>query len=322
MVTLPPPDVSSVAGRAPRPERHVEIVVIGAGPAGCAAALAAARAGAEVLLVDEHPVDPGLIGLDAPYLFGGRATAATQNPARLVETLLENNPALMAAMEQGVDVALSTAAWGAWVNGPGIGALPAPLVGLACATRSWFVSFDRLIVATGARDLNLCFEGAGQPGVMGAQGLHALLARYDAFAGRRLVILGTGPLAVATADLALARGVAVAAMVEARDAPQAPAEALARLAAAGVEIVVGHAPLRATGGPHGVTGLALAPTGGGAPREIACDTVCLAVGVVPMIELLDVLGAARTLDPARGGHAPVLGPGGAASAPGGSIRTR
>ena len=49
-------DARSVADKAPRPERHVAVVVVGAGTAGVAAAIAAARGGAEVLLVDENPI--------------------------------------------------------------------------------------------------------------------------------------------------------------------------------------------------------------------------------------------------------------------------
>jgi len=49
---------------------------------------------------------------------------------------------------------------------------------------------------------------------MGAVAAHSLLARYDAFAGRRMVVLGSGALGLATALLALERGVEVAAVVE------------------------------------------------------------------------------------------------------------
>ena len=311
-LTLPSPDRCSINGKVRPPERHVELLVIGAGKAGCAAAIEAAKAGADVLLVDEHPVAPGLIGLDVPYHFGGRATAAVQNPERLVEVIAANNPALMEAMELGVDVALSTIAWGAWVDAPGFGALSVPMVGLADETRSWFVGFDRLILATGARDLNLSFQGSEQPGVMGAQGFAALVTRYEAFSGSRVAIVGTDALAAATARLALERGVEVAALVEVRDAPVASSE-VSELASRGIEVVTGHVPLEAKGTAEGVTALVLAKAG--VPhekREIACDTVCLAVGTVPTIELFDVLSAARTLAPERGGHVPVL----SAEAPG------
>ncbi|MBS7542749.1 FAD-dependent oxidoreductase [Ancylobacter oerskovii] len=313
-LTLPAPDRHSIAGKTPEPDERAEIVVIGAGPAGCAAAIEAARVGAQVVLIDENPVSAGLIGMDVPLQFGGRATPAVQTPERLVEQVLEANPALGEAFEIGVDVRLSTSAWGAWVNGPGLRGLPCGLLGLADETRSWTLGFDRLILATGARDLNLSFAGSDQPGVMGAQALHALLTRYDAFAGRRLAILGTGALALDAAELALARGLDVEALVEARVEPVGEAARIAALAAQGVEIITGHVPLAAEGGADGVTGLLLANVA--APerhRSLDCDTVCLAIGAVPVIELFDVLGAKRALAPERGGHVPVLGADGATS---------
>ncbi|MFX9680560.1 hypothetical protein ABTP05_19500, partial [Acinetobacter baumannii] len=73
------------------------------------------------------------------------------------------------------------------------------------------------------RDLVLGFAGWNQPGVMGAQGFAALLTRYDALASRRVVILGSGTLALETALLALARGIAVAALVEVAETVQGSA---------------------------------------------------------------------------------------------------
>ena len=312
--TLPPPDRFSLAGKSVVTEEQVELLVVGAGAAGCAAAIEAAKAGVSVMLIDENPVSAGLVGMDVPLHFGGRATNAVQSPERLVERVLEANPALAEALEIGVDVRLSTSVWGAWVKAPGLNSLSTGIAGLADETKSWLVGFDRIIVATGARDLNFTFVGSDQSGVMGAQGFHALLARYDAFAGRRLVIVGSGELALATAELALGHGLDVAALVELRDEPQSPADNLADLRERGVEIVTGHVPLAAHGNADGVSSLTICHREDVDHRhDIACDTVVMAVGAVPVIELLDVLGASREMAPARGGHVPVVSADGATS---------
>ena len=312
--TLPPPDRFSIADKSITVEEHVELLVVGAGTAGCAAAIEAARAGVSVMLVDENPVSAGLVGMDVPFYFGGRATNAVQAPERLVEQVLESNPALAEALEIGVDVKLSTSVWGAWVKVPGLNGLSSGIAGLADEDKSWRVGFDRLVLAAGARDLNFTFAGSDQPGVMGAQGFHTLLSRYDAFAGRRLVVVGSGDLALDMAALALDRGLDVAALVEVRDEAQGAAEKVAMLAERGVEIVTGHVPLRARANAEGVTGLVVAGRDDAdRQREIACDTVVMAVGIVPVIELLDVLGAKRELAPERGGHVPVVSEDGATS---------
>jgi len=305
-MTEPVRDPHAIDGKFPAPESMAQIVVIGAGPAGLAAALDCARAGAQVLLVDENPVSASLMADDAPLYFGQRMTGAVQTKARMIEQVFAANPGLEEAFELGIDVALGAYAWGGFLNGEGVRALPGPVVGLADEDHSWMVGFERLIVASGARDLALGFPGWDQPGVMGANGLHALLTTYDAFAGRRIVILGSGDLALSTALLALARGLEVGAIVETRDAPQGSADLTAQAAAAGLEILTGHVIARAEGGINGVERVWLAPVAGGADRVIDCDTVCLAIGLVPAIELLDVLGAKLALDRGRGGHVPVL----------------
>jgi thioredoxin reductase len=307
---LPPTgrDAYSIAGKFTPPEQRFDVVVVGAGSAGAQAAIDAAQGGASVLLVDENPVAPGLIGLDVPLYYGGRATAAVQNQGRMIEQVFAANPLLEQAFEAGVEVMLGISVWGAFVNGPGLNALPEPIVGLANEETSWLCGFGRLVIATGARDLALSFKGWDQPGVMGANALHALLTRYDAFAGRRMVILGSGELALSTALLALERGVEVAALVEVRDAPQGPQDLVDKVTAAGTPILTSHVVAEAKGGLDGVERVVLRALAdaGAAPVEIACDTICQAVGLVPMVELLDVLGAKLVYDGARGGHVPVL----------------
>src|ERR1700710_754225 len=101
----------------------VELLVIGAGEAGLAAAIEAAKAGVQVMLIDENPLGAGLIGMDVPQLFGNRWTAAVQNQGRMTEQLLATNPGLEEAFELGVDVRLGPYAWGAFVAGPNLRAL-------------------------------------------------------------------------------------------------------------------------------------------------------------------------------------------------------
>ena len=292
-------DLCAINGTRSAPDAHYDLVVIGAGSSGAAAAIAAVKAGKSVLLVDENPVSGALMGNDVPLYFGGRMTAATQNSERMLEAIFMSAPALEQAMEAGVEVLLGTSAWGVYRNGPGVSSLPEQVVGLADSTRSWLVGFDRIVLATGARDLALAFPGWNQPGVMGAAALKMLLTRYDAFAGRRILVLGSHDLALESALLAHERGLEVAGLVEVRDAPQGSADLVAQLGAAGIAIRCGQAIALAKGGIDGVEAATL--TSG---EVIACDTVCVAVGLVPSIELVDAMHGVRTLNAARGGYIP------------------
>lgn len=286
------PDPTSIAGKTFPLRGSFGQVVVGAGAAGIAAARASAAAGVATLLVDEHPLDPGLFGLDIPYLFGERLDAATRNAARMEERIAAARPDLLTAMEEGVEVALGVAAWGGFVKGATSRAMARPLLGLADREAAWLVGFERLAIATGARDVALPFPGWTLPGVMGARGFDAALRLYGAFSGQRIAVLGGGTLADGVVAAARAAGLDVA----------------AHLAAPARLRILGH---EEVGG--------LAWQDGGGWRETTCDTVVMAVDTVPMVDLPDVLGCAIAWDAARGGFAPALGEDGRTSLPGVTI---
>jgi len=292
-------DICAVNGTRSAPETRYDVVVVGAGPSGIAAAIDAAASGKSVLLVDENPVSGALMGNDTPLYFGGRMTAATQNADRMLEAIFMSMPDLEKAMEAGAELLLGTTAWGVYRNGPGVASLPEQVVGLADAERSWMVGFGKIVLATGARDLALAFPGWNQPGVMGAAALQMLLTRYDAFAGRRMLVLGSHDLALETALLAHGRGVEVLGLIETRDAPQGRDDLVAAVKAAGIPITCGQTIASAKGGIDGVEAATL--TNG---ETIACDTICVAIGLVPSIELVDAMHGPRSLNPTRGGYVP------------------
>ena len=303
-------DPRSIAGKAPTPERRVPLVVVGAGVAGVAAAIEAAEAGIEVLLVDEHPVDNDMMAMDVPLCFGQRMDGAVRNRTAMLARVVETNPGLTRAYEAGVDVQLGTYVWGAFVSGPTVRELPAPMLGLADDRRSWLVGYDRLVVAAGARDVMLGFPGWERAGTLGAAGATALLTRYRALSARRLVVLGSGALGLHTAALALEHSVEVMGVVEVGPHVRGDAEAARALAAHGVPFFTSHTVRAARGGTGEIESLVLAALdGAGAPvpgseREIACDAVCLAVGLTPSVELLHLVGARLRFAGALGGWIP------------------
>jgi thioredoxin reductase len=304
------PDPRSIAGKFPAPDRHVPLIVVGGGVAGVAAAIEAARAGVEVLLVDEHPVDNDMMAMDVPLCFGQRMHGAVRNRAAMLERVVETSPGLTRADEAGVDVQLGTYVWGAFANGPTVQSLPVPMLGLADDRRSWLVGYDRLIVAAGARDVLLGFPGWERAGTLGAAGAAALLARYRALAARRVVVIGSGALGLHTATLALEHGVEVAAIVEVEPRVRGDAGAAQALVARGVPIITSHT-IRAGRGRTGEIeslGIVAVDERGeavsGSEREIACDAVCLAIGLTPSVELLHLVGARLRFTAGLGGWVP------------------
>src|SRR5437763_1543151 len=256
-------------------------------------------------LPDERAVG-GMGARGVPLYFGGRMQPAVRNRSLMLERVVESNPALAAAAEAGVDVQVGTYVWAAFVPGPTFRELDGPLLGLADERRSWLVGYERLIVAAGARDVVLGFAGWERAGVMGAHAAAALLTRYRALAARRMVVLGSGDLGLRTAALALEAGVEVAALVEVGDRVRGDRKLARELADRGVPLLTSHTVQAARGRAGEVESVVLVGLDGGGEREIACDTVCWAVGLAPSIELLALTGARMRFSSPLGGWVPEI----------------
>ncbi len=178
-----------------------DLLIVGAGPAGLAAALAAAPSGARIALVDDNPAPGGQIWRDGPR--ASLPPRAHQMRQRLAgQANVEHFPATRVV-----------------ACGPGRRLL------LEDPQRGWQVGYRRLVLCTGARELLLPFPGWTLPGVTGAGGLQALAKGGLPLAGQRLVVAGSGPLLLASAASASQCGARLL-----RVAEQAPARTLAAFA--------------------------------------------------------------------------------------------
>lgn len=160
-----------------------DIVVVGAGPAGLRAASAAAEAGRRVALLDENPQVGGQI-------WRSSVAASRMDRARIraVERF-EASGATLFSGRQVVDADVSS-------ESGRLGRLDA----WAGATQTLETfTFERLILATGARERFLPFPGWTMPGVFGAGGLQALVRSGYEIRGKRVAVAGTGPLLLAVA---------------------------------------------------------------------------------------------------------------------------
>ena len=285
------------------------LVVVGAGVSGTAAAIEAARAGVQVTLVDENPISASMMGLNVPQFFGQRFTATLPNKA-LMERVAAANEALAEAEEAGVDVQLGTCVWGAFRNTETSRGLDGPQLGLADYERSWLMKFDRLIVAAGARDLGIAFAGWDLAGAMGANGAQSLMSRYQALSSQRMVVLGSGNLGLNTARMALDAGVEVAAVVDVSPSVRGDEALMSELRGKGVELYTSHTVREAVGSGGDLESVVLVEIDdngepvAGSEKVIAADTVCLAIGLVPNVELVSLLGCDLTFRSELGGYVP------------------
>ena len=285
------------------------LVVVGAGVAGTAAAIEAARAGVPVTLIDENPVSLSTMGMDVPLFFGQRIDGALGSRAML-ERVIAANDAMAEAAAAGVDVQIGTCVWGAFRNSDNSRMLDGPQLGLADDRQSWMVKYDRLIVAAGARDLGMPFDGSDLAGAMGANGAYSLMSLYQGLTSRRTVILGSGNLGLKTARMALMSGVEVAAIVEVAPSVGGDKALAAELRSLGVEFYTSHTVMEATGSDGQIKTVELVEVDRDndplafSEKDIAADTVCLAIGLVPNVELLSLLGCDLRFKSELGGFVP------------------
>ncbi|HXA24561.1 MAG TPA: NAD(P)/FAD-dependent oxidoreductase [Acetobacteraceae bacterium] len=312
-------DPKSIAGKQLPVEETTQLLVVGAGPAGVAAAAQAARLGIKVVLADENPVPASVMGDDIPLHFGQRFSAAARNRTAMLEAFIARDPTIAELFDAGVDVRLGTSVWGIYANGPSVGWLPGPVAGLQDGERCFMLGCNRVIVAAGRRDMGLAFPGWELPGVLGITAAQRLLERYGALDVRRAVVLGTSAEALAAARSLRAGGVEIAALIETASAAIGPDVLLPELA--DIRLLCRHTVRRGEGGPDGVEAVIVAPLDPdgvplqGRDQRIACDAVLLGVGAVPVIELLDALGCRIEYSAERGCHVPIVDGAGRTSVP-------
>ena len=175
--------------------RRCDVAVIGSGPAGIAAACAVAEAGRDVLLLDESPRPGGQIW---------RHTASS--PPLSARKWLRRLERSSASLESGAAV---VDAEGRTDEG-----VPRFRLTVEQEGRGWTVDAGALVLATGARELFLPFPGWTLPNVYGVGGAQALLKSGMSFAGKRVVVAGSGPLLLPVAAALTAAGARVALIAE------------------------------------------------------------------------------------------------------------
>ncbi|WP_434636759.1 FAD-dependent oxidoreductase [Klebsiella sp. I138] len=253
-----------------------DILIIGSGPAGLAAALAAASCGKQVIILDDNPRPGGQIWRDGPQVaLPGlarryrEAVAAEKNITLLNGARLIARPSAHSVLFETTD---------------------------DCGTVEW----QKLILCCGARELSLPFPGWTLPGVTGAGGLQAQIKHGLTLQGQKVVIAGSGPLLLAVAGTVTKSGGKVQQIIE-----QAPLSALWRFGSSlwrwpeKLRQLATLAPRRYLSGSqviraHGQTQLEAITLrdARGVERTIACQRLAIGYGLVPNVETALLFGCA------------------------------
>ena len=269
-----------------------DVAVLGAGPAGAAAAIEASSHGLRTIVFDEQVAAGGQVYRTSPRIEG----SGDADGDRLRD----------AFGKAGIDRRLAHRVWHIERGDKGFGVYALGADGPFNATAK------ALIVATGAQERYVPFDGWDLPGVMGLASATVLLKSQRVLPGKCVVVAGAGPLLYAVAHGIVAGGGRVAAVVDAQprhawwrpdvlSRPDLVLRGIAWLNAlwhAGVPIFRGRV-VRSV--MREGEALRVCVVGNGRVREIACDTVCCGFGLMPSTDVTRLLGATHAYEPSLGG---------------------
>jgi len=294
-----------------------ELVIVGGGPAGMAAALEARRAGVQVTLVEERATLGGQIYKQPPPEF------AVRQPKALGKEYVAGRVVVERTLGSGAEVLAGHAVWNVWGRGP-FDVAVYQHGGTARTLRT-----EHLILATGAYDRPVPFPGWTLPGVLTTGGAQSMVKIQQVYPGRRILMAGSGPLILAFSVQLHKLGANVVGVLEA--APQPGPGTVARLLRGalggnlpllregigylaylrqhGIPLHYGHAIARAEGTEQATGAVAVQVDRdwrpiAGTERRFDVDTICIGYGFLPSLEIPRLLGCALRYDENQGGHIP------------------
>ena len=251
-----------------------DVLIIGGGPAGLAAALAAGRSGARVILCDEDSRLGGRLLSERREIDGQPAADwlrdALAELASLPDVTILRRSTVFGVYDHGV--------YGVVERVSDHLAVPLPH---QARQRSWRITARRAVLAAGAIERPVVFSGNDLPGVMLAGAVRSYLNRFGVLPGRDAVVFSTGDDGWATARDLAAAGARVAAIVDPRPELDAGLTALAKQI--GARVFAGSVVCRAAGGR--ALSLVTIRDASGREQTLACDLLAVSNGWNPTLHL-------------------------------------
>jgi len=281
----------------PRDLGNVPLAIVGAGPAGLSAAIAAGRLGVECVVIDENAVPGGQLIKQTHMFFGSKEHHARVRGIDIGEILLKEIEDLPVSVMTGTTV---------------LGLYADRVLALLRNDRFHRLTAGSVILATGASENMLAFPNSDLPGVYGAGAVQTLMNVDGVAPGKRVLMIGAGNIGLIVSYQLLQAGVEVAAVVEGLPEIGGYHVHAAKIVRAGVPILTSHTILRALGTEH-VEGAVISQIDPqwrpieGTEVELDVDTICLAVGLTPNCELGSQLGCEEAFVAELGGRVSIHG---------------
>ncbi|MGO1347688.1 MAG: glycine cleavage T C-terminal barrel domain-containing protein [Brevibacterium aurantiacum] len=273
---------------------HTDVLVIGAGPAGLAAAREAGKTGARTLLLDDRAAPGGsLLSSSSETIDGVPASewiaSTVASFAEAEELTYRANTTVFGSYDSNYFVALEDRTLELVENG-GESAQGSTRSRPGTRQRVWHIRAQQVVLATGAHERPIVFADNDRPGIMLASAVRTYLNRFGVAAGQSVAIAATNDSAYELLADLHAAGIEVPAIIDSRTTASAMAESVAR--DTGTRLILGSAVSGTAGeGPAGrisqvtVSGLDVDGVATGEPEVIDVDLLAVAGGFSPVIHL-------------------------------------
>ncbi|MHA4729566.1 sarcosine oxidase subunit alpha [Ensifer adhaerens] len=255
---------------------HCDVLVIGAGVAGLSAALAAAKAGAKVIICDEQPEVGGALRYESGTTIDGKDGWDWAQEAAKTLASMDN-----------VTVLTRTTGFG-YYNHNFVGLVERVTDHLAALDKSlprerlWQVRAKKVILANGQIERHMVFANNDRPGIMLASAGRTYLNHFGVAVGSKVGVYTAHDSAYEAAFDLKRAGVSVPVIVDCRENPGEAVLAEARKL--GIEVLTGHSVIKA-GGKLRVNSISVARNGGGSARKFAVDALLVSAGWTPSVHL-------------------------------------
>jgi len=275
--------------------KRYDLIVVGAGPAGLSASIEAAKRGLSVIVFDENAKPGGQLFKQIHKFFGSKEHKAKIRGFKIGEELLAE------ATKAGVEVMLNAAVAGLYLDKE---------ITIQKDGEILHYKGDSIIVATGASENMVTFDGWTLPGVIGAGAAQTMMNLHHVKPGNKVLMLGSGNVGLVVSYQLLQAGCEVVAIVDALPRVGGYGVHAAKVARCGVPFYLSHTIVKAQGDGC-VQKVSIQEVNAswnyveGTKKEFEVDTICLAVGLSPMSQLLKMAGADMEENPAKGGTVPI-----------------
>ncbi|MBP5175110.1 MAG: FAD-dependent oxidoreductase [Treponema sp.] len=276
-------------------ERY-NLIVVGAGPAGLSAAIEAAKYGMKTVVFDENARPGGQLFKQIHKFFGSKEHKAKIRGFNIGEELLKE------ASDAGVEVRLNATVIGIFENKE---------VTVNHDGSVHHYKADSVIIATGAAENMVPFEGWTLPGVIGAGAAQTMMNLHGVRPGKKILMLGSGNVGLVVSFQLMQAGCEVVALVDAAPRIGGYGVHAAKIARTGVPFYLGYT-IKKVEGTEKVEGVTIGKVDEhfkiieGTEISFDADTVCVAVGLSPMSQLLKMTGCKMQDNPRLGGQVPLV----------------